>query len=568
MWRKAQEIEGPITFRWHPDLLWRLSEQISNEPSAEDQLKERGGLLLGTVERTGKWPQITPQLFMPIACSHQAGPHYHLSEADQASLGRSLALVRPYWTCIGFYRGHLRPSLELDEKDLLLARKYLTYPFSIFLLVNAKTEDGPHARLFGFNGHEFSRDPSLLQLRSSLPGELGPAHDGGQGALVSKRYSELSVQFPPIQNVRKKIAAFTNVSGFAGALSTKWPRVWLTGALILILILFVGVLGRAILHTQKSNVEVRDTARHQSTLDLKTSVERDHVLISWSPYQPLAGGATSGMLSVTDGSVHKTIALDKDSLSHGSAVYYPSGDMATFELRIGGVTQSLVAAGLSAVPKGNRQPTQLLDVAGPHRRLANALDGSGTRNREAADLVKDSEQRLDLRKFPALGAESRKLAMYVAPPTYRPVLAAPELLQPPDPGIAGSAATATAVHFPLILPSTPPMPQPGEAVPIQRVDFSAARAIKHVSPRVSLSATGLLVSRITIRVQVSIDARGKVFRVDALSRGNNQIDYLARLSTAAAREWVFSPARRDGRNVESVQVLEFSFDRTGVVQAP
>jgi len=56
--------------------------------------------------------------------------------------------------------------------------------------------------------------------------------------------------------------------------------------------------------------------------------------------------------------------------------------------------------------------------------------------------------------------------------------------------------------------------------------------------------------------------------VDAPSWGNNQIDYLARLSTAAAREWIFSPARRDGRNVESVQVLEFSFNRTGVVQAP
>ncbi|PYT17553.1 MAG: hypothetical protein DMG59_07075 [Acidobacteria bacterium] len=99
--------------------------------------------------------------------------------------------------------------------------------------------------------------------------------------------------------------------------------------------------------------------------------------------------------------------------------------------------------------------------------------------------------------------------------------------------------------------------------PNEQIDYIAARPVKHVAPKVSANALRLVVSRITIRVKVSIDTQGRVVRAESLSRGNALIDYLSNLSVNAAREWLFLPARRGDRNVESEMVLEFGFNSNG-----
>jgi len=73
----------------------------------------------------------------------------------------------------------------------------------------------------------------------------------------------------------------------------------------------------------------------------------------------------------------------------------------------------------------------------------------------------------------------------------------------------------------------------------------------------------LLLSSVTIRVQIHINAQGNVVKADSESHGNSMIDYLSRLSVRAAREWHFAPARREGHDVESDAVLEFVFDKEG-----
>jgi len=564
--RKPAGIDNPITIRWHAELLGRLCEQLLKESNAEERPRERGGLLLGTVQQTENWVQVTPRLFMPIPCSYREGPRYHLSEGDQFGMRRSMALVSPYWVCLGLYRGHCRPGLELDDRDKQLARKHLKNPFSIFLLVNTVASDGPRGGIFLFNGGEFSASPALFELPLGVAGELGPARAGD---LVVKGMVELSIPLPPRPKpVRNRVSSA--VAKFFSAFRGKWTREWLVCGLILAVIGMVAVLSRGAWHAQKSSEASRHAASLQSSLDLTTSVERDHLLISWNPQSPAVASATSGSLAITDGAAHKTIPLDKEVLAHGSAVYYPTSDVATVELRIGDLAESLVAAGLGTV-------TQAAKSAEATRK------SSGARKKDSPKwTAPGGAYPLDLRRFSTLAKDSGSepiRAKYAPPPSPRPSVASPEVIQPPDPGIAGNASGSAAVRLPVgqplapvNLPLTPPAPAgrsgPAEAVPFQRVDFAAARPIKRVSPRAYGNALRVLASKVTIRVQVHISAEGKVVRVDALSRGNTLVEYLSRVSASAAREWVFTPARRDGRDVDSIETLEFVFDRSGIVQSP
>ena len=129
-----------------------------------------------------------------------------------------------------------------------------------------------------------------------------------------------------------------------------------------------------------------------------------------------------------------------------------------------------------------------------------------------------------------------------------------------------------AVGLPLSIPP-PPAPQQSRSEsavprPSEHVDFVAPQPIKHVSPQSSGNALRLLVTSVTIQVQVHINSQGRVVRAGSLSHGGTLIEYLSNISVSAAREWLFAPARREGRNVDSDTVLEFVFDNKGIEDSP
>jgi outer membrane biosynthesis protein TonB len=105
------------------------------------------------------------------------------------------------------------------------------------------------------------------------------------------------------------------------------------------------------------------------------------------------------------------------------------------------------------------------------------------------------------------------------------------------------------------------MPEPKE-----QINYVAALPVRHVAPKASPSVLRFLVSSVTIRVRVYVNAQGKVVRAESLSRGNALVDYLSNISVNAAREWMFLPAHRGNQDVESETVLQFDFDGSGTTK--
>jgi TonB family protein len=59
-------------------------------------------------------------------------------------------------------------------------------------------------------------------------------------------------------------------------------------------------------------------------------------------------------------------------------------------------------------------------------------------------------------------------------------------------------------------------------------------------------------------VQVRIDDAGRVAEAHVLN-GSNENQLLTNAALAAAKEWIFEPAKMNGKNVPSGHAIEFHF---------
>lgn len=87
--------------------------------------------------------------------------------------------------------------------------------------------------------------------------------------------------------------------------------------------------------------------------------------------------------------------------------------------------------------------------------------------------------------------------------------------------------------------------------------FVAAVAIQRVQPNFPPEARGSAISG-TVLVSVAIDDTGSVISAKAIEGPF----VFRRVSEDAARKWKFTPATRNGRNVESDQIIQFKFQRS------
>jgi outer membrane biosynthesis protein TonB len=89
--------------------------------------------------------------------------------------------------------------------------------------------------------------------------------------------------------------------------------------------------------------------------------------------------------------------------------------------------------------------------------------------------------------------------------------------------------------------------------------YVAPWPVNRVEPEPSFSLHPFIVPEVQINVRVIIDRGGRVVRAESLSRGNPLMEHLSKIAVKAARQWTFSPARRDGQSVPSETMLQFQF---------
>jgi len=554
----------------------RLWEEISQNFDPVRQEKEVGGMLMGTIQKNQDGVQIVVRLFVPLSCSYQDGCAYHLSADDnsavQTYLDRCGNLLR--WRLVGFYRSHCRAGMGLDDEDLSLARQHLIDPPGVLLLMKSKTvtADSPLGVLFVFDSKEFQKEPayafpfdptSLSTANAGQPDvfELSSRPRIGGPDNVPEMLAALSDQLHKAPKAGER--ATIELRGLMTALARKRNQVVLAGGLVLLIAGLIPVWTQLEQYSPLAN-KIPSAQVTVRKMDLWVAVEADHVRITWNPHAPPISRATNGTLLVTDGQFHNAIDLNADSLRLGSIVYYPLTDVANFELRIGTATESVLAVGLEKA----RRARAVNEPANQQMSLPADQDNKGIRAMKTASVghpLRYGRPILDRSK--SLGGARRAELVRTwkaasSPPRTVPIQAM-DLPPPPDLVMSGDSNLGARVQVPTL--STPP-PAPAGPVqaampgPKEHIDYVAVQPVKQAAPQALPNLLRLLVSSVTIRVQVYVDAQGKVMRAESLSHGNALVDYLSNISVKAAREWQFRPARQGNRDVEGEIVLQFEFE--------
>jgi hypothetical protein len=92
--------------------------------------------------------------------------------------------------------------------------------------------------------------------------------------------------------------------------------------------------------------------------------------------------------------------------------------------------------------------------------------------------------------------------------------------------------------------------------------FIQPRAIYRAPPVVASGIRPRIKGTIPIDVRVHIDTRGRVISATPVTRQHSGLDeYLAGRAVQAARLWRFEPARENGKPVEGVLVIHFTFQK-------
>ena len=317
-------------------------------------------------------------------------------------------------------------------------------------------------------------------------------------------------------------------------------------------------------HRAPQRPETANIVPSGNDFNLNVDLEQDNARITWNPNAPAIAAAAAGTLSIRDGQFNSETPLNSFELQRGTMVYGPiTSSATTFELRIGAATETFSVVNFEGHSPANLSPTVSVkkEKAPATRRIG--VSASQTGEDERLNLVKP-------RVFSAPSPAPIQRAWAASgtfPPARTPIFPE-ELPPPPNLAVAGDSAPAGRAQLPLstgVMRAPPPPPDQhlSPLSPPQQIDYVAARPLKHVRPSAPASILRLVVSKVTIRVKVYIDAEGRVIRAESLSRGGTLIDYLSNLAVNAAQKWQFLPAHRGDRAVESETVLQFDFESNG-----
>lgn len=368
-------------------------------------------------------------------------------------------------------------------------------------------------------------------------------------------------------------------AGFLG--EARW--FWLSLAAVLILSL--GILG----YYSRRNAPAKNlrpaSAEAVSSLALNVERNENNLRLSWNGSSPIVRTANQGVLTITDGNLHKDLKLDRKQLTSGSIVYWPASNDVNFRLEVFAVQQKSVSESVRAVGIVNWPGKEV----------------STTREVPASVVETDKPRR----ERPAIQARPKSITR-ASPRKTEPVTSGQErnetTIEPVTTATAGTAPTEPVQPpqevdkkpSPFSEPPPPQEPKPSRPIPRRaQVSLSPAKPNRESSSRLSrwfgkVPGVGLFrrnnqaaqfigpkpvrqespvlpaeVSRkiggeVPIDVRVQIDKSGNVVRAEPIS-GGRAFHQLTVLALNSARRWQFTPARVNNQNVSSELVIHFRF---------
>lgn len=437
---------------------------------------------------------------------------------------------------VGYYRVEAGDSLRLADSDLVLAQACFTNPYQVFLVIQP-TGFGPANASFFFRDKggkmgefglmEFPFDSALLaneergrQRRSqqaavavqtvSVPPPVAPApRRSGRGLLVVGLLLVVVLTFVAGLSINKK------------ALEKWWSAVSREP------------------HFEPAAVAAAPAPTLASVaMGLRARRENSDVEITWNRESLAIVAATSGVLSVQDGTARRDIPLDATQLRNSSIIYSPTTNQVSIQLAVTTTINTLIESMMVLLPDN-----------GPAKPWMPAPNSSSPVRGVTEALPKPTAH--------------REVKPFTPPPTAttaRIEMLPPPVLAGPAPG-ANLDSLATMIVQPVMPPAVGPAKasevkggEPGETSLVYR----PAEPVRRVVPRLPAEMLTMIPKPKTIEVRVTIDKKGQVTHAEAISQSGVNSAVLEKLITAA-RSWTFLPARKGVEPISSDYVLQFHF---------
>jgi hypothetical protein len=381
LWEPAGK---PLSVYLELDVVERLAPEIMRGFGLVPKRgAEVGGFLLGTIHEIGGRVIIHVTDFELIPCEYRRGPSFLLSENDLTVYEEVFEKFEsrqhgPY--PIGYLRSHTRDGLQVSQEDLDLCAGFFPPPNRIALLVKPFATRVSVAQFFYYAGPTLQGEPDSefpfrsreLQARA-VPAPVPKLPRVGMPRLSIIREPEPEPERPmaparrerldppaPIRRepepvvappapprevepapraavAEREVEAPLFLTLDRAATKDERPRdySWIPIALLCLLL---GV-GAGYLGTTRFFPEAiaSRSAADPYALKLKARRAGDNLQISWDRAATPIPEARSGQLEIEDGSVRKSIELDRAMLENGSMLYrnVSSRVRAKLSLRLG-----------------------------------------------------------------------------------------------------------------------------------------------------------------------------------------------------------------------------------------
>lgn len=320
---------------------------------------------------------------------------------------------------------------------------------------------------------------------------------------------------------------------------------WVLGACAPLLLMAAGYLGYSFHTDATRSTPVWIQAPGQSgsapvALGLQVERRGSDVSVAWDRAVGSLPGVEAGIMSITDGSANREIALSPEQLRGGQIVYRPLSANVEFRLTVGGAKrQNLTEAVRVLGAEVANQPLRVERVPEPKPEMARMPEllrrapvASTSPLPEPGSLGTEP-----LAVAPALRAHEQALPRVHPPTPAAPVEAAP----PP-----AEKAAATAVAEPVPAPPTSTTINLTAPIPVKRASFPFPPELRR-----------LLRNEALIDVGVSVDAKGRVIKASAVPLTPETPRLLLGLAESAALRWQFTPATHNGQPAPGQTVLHF-----------
>jgi len=545
---------------------------------------EVGGLLLGRHSQSGI---VLAEEVVPIQIEYRFGPSFRLSDLDLNNIRSLMASVQkdPSKAVVGFYRSRTRNDSRTQESDSELlavleqAHTSFTTNFHYYIAftplsklsmtasVSVRRDDGwddwQHMTLrsnpmSASDPIEFEvppKDPPPAPAPALAPAlEQPPVRPPVAPLPVAHpephpypSYPEPYAPVPPVRvpaHQEHRPVARPDWMAAATAAAAELPdrkgrirALWYIGGGILLVAIGVGVYlrlnGVSQPHISFSETPVPVQAPTEVHTGFSAAREGPLWRLTWDRAAVAALNPTGAVLSIRDNGKEQQVGLTPSDLTSGTIMYTPqSGDL-LFSLNI--------------VMPGNQLAEEHVRVLG---------GPPSAQPPSAADLAEPVKIRVN--------QEVRTLRTFT-PPANRTDNSAPARNNaadiPPPPSINPSGGSSLASNSPIFAAPTGAAPAPPSAAastpPSAGPSSAGPKALRRVSPTFNGPIPAGSGSDIQVRVQ--IDAQGAVTKVTPVTPSSSSNFRLVQAASAAAKSWVFEPAKSDGRAVPSEMVLEFHF---------